>query len=56
MAPLKILQFCAVDMTADVLLRPLIESLKAEGHEVDVACAYGDRTDRLRDRTPPWPS
>lgn len=49
MAPLKILQFCAVDMTADVLLRPLIESLKAEGHEVDVACAYGDRTDRLRD-------
>lgn len=49
MAPLKILQFCAVDMTADVLLRPLIESLKAEGHQVDVACAYGDRTDRLRE-------
>ncbi|STO07072.1 glycosyltransferase family 4 protein [Exiguobacterium aurantiacum] len=49
MAPLKILQFCAVDATADVLLRPLIESLKAEGHQVDVACAYGDRTDRLRD-------
>lgn len=48
MAPLKILQLCAVDMTADVLLRPLIESLKAEGHQVDVACAYGDRTDRLR--------
>lgn len=49
MAPLKILQFCAVDVTADVLLRPLIESLKAEGHQVDVACAYGDRTDRLRE-------
>lgn len=49
MASLKILQFCAVDMTADVLLRPLIESLKAEGHHVDVACAYGDRTDRLRE-------
>lgn len=48
MAPLKILQFCAVDMTADVLLRPLIESLKAEGHQVDIACAYGDRTNRLR--------
>lgn len=49
MAPLKILQLCAVDMTADVLLRPLIESLKEEGHQVDIACAYGDRTDRLRE-------
>ncbi|MEW8967174.1 glycosyltransferase family 4 protein [Exiguobacterium alkaliphilum] len=49
MAPLKILQFCAVDATADVLLRPLIESLKTEGHQVDIACAYGDRTDQLRE-------
>lgn len=48
MAALKILQLSASDVTADVLLRPLIETLRQDGHQVDVACADDGRTERLR--------
>jgi glycosyltransferase involved in cell wall biosynthesis len=39
--PLKILQMCAVDFTVRQFLLPLVDALKAEGHEVHIACAPG---------------
>ncbi|WP_114571738.1 glycosyltransferase family 4 protein [Exiguobacterium flavidum] len=39
MAPLKILQVCALDTTAETMLHPLLCALRDAGHEVGVACA-----------------
>jgi len=43
----KVLQVCAVDMSAGLLLRPLIHALQEAGAEVHVACSPGRELDRL---------
>jgi len=47
--PLKVLQLCAVPVTARFLLRPLIDRLSKEGCEVHVACSGGMHADALID-------
>lgn len=44
----RILQVCAVDFTAFHFLRPLMEACRAEGWEVEFACADGPGAARLR--------
>ena len=39
MAPLKILQVCALDTTAETMLQPLLLALQNAGHDVGIACA-----------------
>jgi len=48
--PPKVLQVCAVDMSARFLLRPLIDRLDAEGLEVHIACSGGPHLRFLEDQ------
>jgi len=43
----KVLQVCAIDMSAGLLLRPLVHALREVGAEVHVACSPGRELDRL---------
>ncbi len=43
----KILELCAVDMTVKYLLLPLIDKLKKEGYEVEIACSRGEESKTL---------
>lgn len=45
---MKILQVCAVDFTVKNFLLPLIDFLKQQGNEVDIACSKGDYTSELK--------
>lgn len=45
---MKILQLCAVDFTANHLLRPLGVALREAGHEVAFCCSPGEGLDLLR--------
>ena len=47
---LKVLQLCAVDVTIEAFLLPLIDRLTAEGYDVHIVCSYGSRTERLREQ------
>ena len=47
---LKVLQLCAVDVTVEAFLLPLLDRLTAEGYDVKVLCSYGPRTERLREQ------
>ena len=44
----KILELCAVDVTARFILLPLMERLQGEGFEVHVGCSPGQHLDYLR--------
>ncbi|SHF51804.1 Glycosyl transferase 4-like [Caldanaerobius fijiensis DSM 17918] len=46
----KILQVCAVDFTVKNLLLPLIDRLKKEGFEVEIACSEGKESKELEKR------
>ncbi len=41
-APMKVCQLCAVDFTLYHFLQPLMQALRAAGHEVTGVCARGD--------------
>jgi len=43
----KVLQVCAVDMSAGLLLRPVVYALQEAGAEVHVACSPGSELERL---------
>ena len=43
----KILELCAVDITAKYLLLPLIDKLEKEGYEVEIACSRGEEAKTL---------
>jgi len=45
---IKILELCAVDVTARFILLPLVERLRREGFEVHVGCSPGRHLDYLR--------
>ncbi|HEY9721590.1 MAG TPA: glycosyltransferase family 4 protein [Oscillatoriaceae cyanobacterium] len=47
--PLKILQVCAIDSTAWILLRNQMAAMRDRGWEVHVACADGANLPRLRE-------
>lgn len=47
---MKIAQLCAVDFTLYHFLLPLMESLRANGHEVVGICSDGDLVAKIRDR------
>lgn len=44
----KILQVCAIDVTARFLLRPLICRLKDEGFQTEIACSPGQHAEALK--------
>ena len=46
----KILQLCAIDVSVDSLLKPLIDALSAQGFEVHSACSDTGRMQVLRDQ------
>lgn len=46
--PLKICQLCTVDFTLYHFLRPLMNALRDEGHEVVGVCADGELVDAVR--------
>lgn len=48
--PVRILQVCAIDTTAWLLLRPQLEAMRDRGWEVTVACSEGPNLARLRER------
>ena len=48
MAPLKILQVCALDTTAETMLQPLLLALQNAGHDVGIACADTGASVKLR--------
>ena len=43
----KILELCAIDMTVKYLLLPLIDKLRKEGYEVEIACSKGEEAEAL---------
>ena len=43
----KILELCAVDITVKYLLLPLIDKLKKEGYEIEIACSRGEEAETL---------
>lgn len=45
---IKILFICAVDLTVESFLLPLIDRLIVEGYEVKTLCSYGPRTAKLQ--------
>lgn len=47
---MKILQVCAVDFTLHHFLVPLIDALRAAGHEVVASCADGPLVAKVRER------
>jgi len=46
----RILQVCAVGMSVDKLLSPLLKSIKDEGFELHIACADDGNIEKLRER------
>ena len=45
----KILQVCAIDLSVDVLLKPLIRAAMEEGYTVDTACSDTGRVQKLKE-------
>lgn len=43
----KILEICAIDITAKTLLLPLINKLKEEGYVVEIVCSKGEKAKAL---------
>ncbi|KLU62671.1 putative glycosyltransferase EpsD [Peptococcaceae bacterium CEB3] len=46
----KILQVCAIDLSVDVLLKPLVQALMGQGHVVHCACSNTGRFDSLMEQ------